>query len=171
MALITIPTVIFRNPIPTNDGYDIQGLLLAFGKYREAPGLTGPEKTRLMQLAATGEWLAEGGTMEDGVWMKDGEVRSYDQTDSLSFIREHYKGHQVSLVPVEYDREAWGCCGLFCDVLGAPAIGKEIRDWVSLNGVWYRIEYFVSGKVDVQIKKIPVVKINFQNEGNEKDKV
>lgn len=171
MASVTIPTVIFRAPIPTGEGYDIQGLLLAYGKYREAPGLTDSEKTRLMQLAATGEWLAEGGAMEDGVWMKDGEACCYDQTDTLSFIREHYKGHQVSLVPVEYDREAAGCCGMFCDILGSPDIGKEIRDWVSLNGVWYQIEYFVSGKVDVQIKKIPVVEINLQNEGDEKGKV
>ena len=171
MGVITIPTVIFRNPIPTGEGYDIQGLLLAYGKYREAPGLTGPEKTRLMQLAATEEWLAEGGAMEDGVWEKDGEIRCPDRKDTLSFIREHYQGHQVSLVPVEYDREAWGCCGLFCDVLGAPAIGKEIRDWVDLNGVWYQIEYFVSGKVDVQIKKMPIVRTTFQNEDNEKDVV
>ncbi len=169
MALITIPTVIFRNPIPTGEGYDIQGLLLAYGKYREAPGLTDSEKGRLMQLAATGEWLAEGGAMEDGVWMRDGEVRSYDQKDSLSFIREHYKGHQVSLVPVEYDREAWGCCGLFCDVLGAPALGKEIRDWVDLNGVWYQIEYFVSGKVDVRISGEPSVRVKAQKEIEEND--
>ena len=147
------------------------GLLLAFGKYREAPGLTGPEKTRLMQLAATPPWLAAGGAMEDGVWMKDGEACSYDQKDTLSFIESHYKGHQVSLVNVVYGRDAWGCCGLFSDILGSPAIGKEIRDWVSLNGVWYQIDYFVSDKMDVQIKKIPVVKINLQNEGDEKDKV
>lgn len=171
MASVNIPTVIFRNPIPTGEGYHIQGLLLAYGKYREAPGLTDSEKGRLMQLAATGEWLANGGTMEDGVWMKDGEACCYDQKETLSFIQNHYKGHQVSLVPVEYDREAAGCCGLFCDVLGAPAIGKEIRDWVSLNGVWYQIEYFVSLGLDVQIKKTPVVKINFQNEGDEKEKV
>lgn len=171
MASVTIPTVIFRNPIPAGGLYDIQGLLLAFGKHREAPGLTEPERVRLMQLAATGEWLASGGEMEDGVWMRDGEVCSYDQKDTLSFIQNHNKGHQVSLVPVEYDREAWGCCGLFCDVLGAPAIGKQIRDWVDLNGVWYQIEYFVSLGLDVQIKKTPVVKINFQNEGDEKEKV
>ncbi len=152
MALITIPTVIFRNPIPTREGYDIQGLLLAYGKYREAPGLTGSEKTRLMQLAATGEWLAEGGTMEDGVWMKDGEVRSYDQTDTLSFIQNHYKGHQVSLVNVVYDPKAEGCCGMFCDILGSPALGKEIRDGVETEGAWYSIEYFVSNKVDVGIR-------------------
>ena len=150
MALITIPTVIFRNPIPTGEGYDIQGLLLAFGKYREAPGLTDSEKTRLMQLAATGEWLAAGGTMEDGVWEKDGEIRCPDQKDTLSFIREHYKGHQVSLVPVEYDREAWGCCGMFSDILGSPAIGKEIRERVEKDGAWYPIEVFVSCGVDVE---------------------
>lgn len=109
--------------------------------------------------------------MEDGVWMKDGEVCSYDQKDTLSFIREHYKGHQVSLVNVVYDPKAEGCCGLFFDILGSPALGKEIRDWVDLNGVWYQVDYFVSGKVDVQIKKTPLVKINFQNEGDEKDKV
>ena len=171
MASVTIPTVIFRNPIPVGGLYDIQGLLLAFGKHRESPGLTDSEKTRLMQLAATGEWLAEGGTMEDGVWMKDGEVCSYDQKETLSFIREHYKGHQVSLVNVVYDPKAEGCCGMFCDILGSPDIGKEIRDWVDLNGVWYQIDYFVSGKVDVQIKKMPVVKINLQNEGDEKEKV
>ena len=171
MALITIPTVIFRNPIPTGEGYDIQGLLLAYGKYREAPGLTDSEKGRLMQLAATGEWLAEGGTMEDGVWEKDGEIRCPDRKDTLSFIESHYKGHQVSLVNVVYDPKAEGCCGLFCDILGSPAIGKEIRDWVDLHGVWYQIDYFVSGEVDVQIKKIPVVEINLQNEGDEKEKV
>ena len=170
MGVITIPTVIFRNPIPAGGLYDIQGLLLAFGKYREAPGLTDSEKTRLMQLAATEEWLAEGGAMEDGVWMKDGEVCSYDQKDTLSFIQNHYKGHQVSLVPVEYDRKAWGCCGLFCDVLGAPAIGKEIRDWVDLHGVWYQIDYFVSGKVDVEmkiLKRVPVLKTGFKNDTDE----
>ena len=171
MGVIPIPTVIFRNPIPTGEGYDIQGLLLAFGKHREAPGHTEPERVRLMQLAATGEWLASGGEMEDGVWMRDGEVCSYDQKDTLSFIQNHYKGHQVSLVPVEYDREAAGCCGLFCDVLGAPAIGKEIRDWVDLHGVWYQIDYFVSGEVDVQIKKMPIVRTTFQNEDNEKEVV
>jgi len=170
MGVITIPTVIFRNPIPTGEGYDIQGLLLAFGKYREAPGLTVSEKDRLMQLAATEEWLAEGGTMEDGVWEKDGEIRCPDQTDTLSFIQSHYKGHQVSLVPVEYDREAAGCCGLFCDVLGAPAIGKQIRDWVDLNGAWFQIDYFVSGKVDVEmkiLKRVPVLKTGFKNDTDE----
>ena len=171
MASVNIPTVIFRNPITTGEGYHIQGLLLAYGKYREAPGLTDSEKTRLMQLAATGEWLASGGEMEDGVWMRDGEVCSYDQKDTLSFIREHYKGQQVSLVNVVYDRDAWGCCGMFCDILGSPALGKEIRDWVELHGTWYQIDYFLSGKLDVQIKKTPLVKINFQNEGDEKDKV
>lgn len=169
MGLITIPTVIFRNPIPTGQGYDIYGLLLAYGKHREAPSLTEPEKVRVMQLAATGEWLASGGEMEEGVWMKDGEMCSYDQKDTLSFIREHYKGHQVSLVNVVYDTKAMGCCGLLYDILGEPDIGKQIRDWVSLNGVWYQIDYFVSEKVDVQIKKMPVVKINFQNEDNEKE--
>lgn len=171
MGVITIPTVIFRNPIPTGEGYDIQGLLLAFGKHREAPGLTDSEKTWLMQLAATEEWLASGGEMEEGVWLKDGEVCCYDQKDTLSFIREHYKGHQVSLVNVVYDPKAEGCCGLFSDILGSPALGGEIRDWVSLNGVWYQIEYFVSGKLDVQIKKMPIVRTTFQNEDNEKEVV
>ena len=171
MALITIPTVIFRNPIPTGQGYDIQGLLLAFGKYREAPGLTDSEKTRLMQLAATGEWLAAGGTMEDGVWMKDGETRCPDRKDTLSFIESHYKGHQVSLVNVVYDPKAEGCCGLFCDVLGAPTIGKQIRDWVDLNGVWYQIEYFVSLGLDVQKMKSPILRIHFQTEEKEKELV
>ena len=152
MGVITISTVIFRNPIPTGEGYDIQGLLLAYGKYREAPGLTGPEKTRLMQLAATGEWLAAGGTMEDGVWEKDGEIRCPDQTDTLSFIESHYKGHQVSLVNVVYDPKAEGCCGLFSDILESPDIGKEIRDGVETEGAWYSIEYFVSNKVDVGIR-------------------
>ena len=58
---------------------------------------------------------------------------------------------------------------MFCDILGSPVIGKEIRDWVSLNGTWFQIEYFVSGKVDVQIKKMPVVRINFQNDSDEKE--
>lgn len=159
MASVTIPTVIFRNPIPAGGLYDIQGLLLAFGKHREAPGLTDSEKFRLMQLAATGEWLAEGGAMEDGVWMKDDEACCYDQMDTLSFIQNHYKGHQVSLVPVEYDREAAGCCGMFCDILGSPALGKEIRDWVSLNGVWYQIDYFVSDVLDVRILGKPSVRV------------
>ncbi len=169
MGLITIPTVIFRDPIPTSEGYDIQALLLAFGKYRESPCLTDDEKARLMQLAATGEWLASGGEMEDGLWMKDGEIRCPDQRGVLSFIRSHYKGHQVSLVNVVYDTEAVGCCGLFFDLLGPLAIGKEIRDWVDLHGVWYQIDYFVSGKVDVRNKKTPIVKIKFQNENDEKD--
>lgn len=171
MALITIPTVIFRNPIPVGGLYDIQGLLLSYGKYRESPCLTDDEKARLMQLAATGEWLASGGEMEDGVWMRDGEIRCPDQTDTLSFIESHYKGHQVSLVNVVYDRDAWGCCGMFCDILGSPALGEEIRDWVDLNGVWYQIEYFVSLGLDVQIKKMPIVKTTFQNEDNEKEEV
>lgn len=169
MASVTIPTVIFRNPIPTGEGYDIQGLLLAFGKYREAPGLTDSEKGRLMQLAATGEWLAEGGTMEDGVWMKDGETRCPDRKDTLSFIESHCQGHQVSLVPVEYDRGAAGCCGLFCDVLGSPAIGKEIRDGVEMEGAWYSIEYFVSNKVDVRISGKPSVRVKAQKEIEEND--
>ena len=169
MDLERIPTVIFRDPIPTNEGYDIQGLLLAFGKHREAPGLTEPEKTRLMQLATTGEWLAEGGTMEDGVWMKGGEVCSPDQKDTLSFIREHYKGQRVSLVLVGYDPKADGCCGLFCDILGDPDIGKEIRDWVDLNGVWYNIESFVSNEVDVRISEKPLVRIKNQKERGEND--
>ena len=169
MGLITIPTVIFRNPIPVGGLYDIQGLLLAYGKYREAPSLTDFEKCLLMQLAATGEWLAEGGAMEDGVWMKDGEVRSYDQTDTLSFIQNHYKGHQVSLVPVEYDREAAGCCGMFCDILGSPDIGKEIRDGVETEGAWYSIEYFVSNKVDVRISGKPSVRVKAQKEIEEND--
>ena len=168
MASVNIPTVIFRNPIPTGEGYDIQGLLLAFGKHREAPGLTDSEKTRLMQLAATGEWLASGGEMEEGVWLKDGEVCCYDQKDTLSFIQSHYKGHQVSLVPVEYDRDAWGCCGMFCDILGSPAIGKQIRDWVDLNGVWYQIDFFLSDELDVRIHKMPVVKTTFQTENSGK---
>lgn len=169
MALITIPTVIFRNPIPVCGLYDIQGLLLSYGKYRESPCLTDDEKARLMQLAATGEWLASGGEMVDGVWMKDGEIRCPGQKGVLPFIQNHYKGHQVSLVPVEYDREAWGCCGLFYDILGAPDIGKQIRDWVSLNGTWYQIEYFVSDSLDVRIKKMPTVKTSFKNDSDEDD--
>lgn len=167
MGVITIPTVIFRTPIPTGQGYDIQGLLLAFGKYRETPSLTDSEKTRLMQLAASGEWLASGGEMVEGVWMKDGEVCSYDQKDTLSFIREHYKGHQVSLVPVEYDREAAGCCGLLYDILGDPDIGKEIRDQVEKDGTWYNIEFFVSNNVDVRIAGKPAVKIKDKKDGEE----
>ena len=150
MGLITIPTVIFRAPIPTGQGYDIQGLLLGFGKYREAPGLTGPEKTRLMQLAATGEWLSDGGTMEDGIWVKDGEIHCPDRKDTLSFIRSHYQGHWVSLGLVEYDREAAGCSGLLYDILGDPDIGKKIRDRVEKDGVWHPIEVFVSRGVDVE---------------------
>ena len=169
MASITIPTVIFRAPIPTNEGYDVQGLLLAFGKYREVPDLTESEKTRLMQLAATEEWIASGGIMKDGIWFKDGEVSCPNQKDTLMFIQSHYKGHQVSLVNVIYDKKAVGCCGMFCYILGSPVIAKEIRDWVSLNGTWFQIEYFVSGKVDVQIKKMPVVRINFQNDSDEKE--
>ena len=174
MALKTIPTVIFRNPIPTNEGYDIQGLLLKYGEYRESPSLTEAEKTRLMQLAATGEWLADGGTTEDGFWMGDGEIHCPNQNNTLSFILSHYKGHQVSLLNVVYDTKAEGCCGLFCDILGSPTIGKEIRDWVELHGTWYQIDYFLSGKVDVQIKKmptmktsLPTVKTSFKNDDDD----
>lgn len=167
MALITIPTVIFRNPIPTGEGYDIQGLLLAFGKYREAPGLTESEKVRLMQFVTTGEWLASGGIMKDGVWFKDGVTCCLDQKDTLTFIQSHYKGHQVSLLNVVYDRDAWGCCGLFCDILGSPALGNEIRDWVDLHGVWYKIEYFVSDQLDVAVKRSPLIRTGFNNDTDE----
>ena len=167
MALRTIPTVIFRTPIPTNKGYDIQGLLLAYGEYRDAPSLTEAEKTRLMQLAATGKWLADGGTMEDGVWMRDGEILCPDQKGTLTFIQNHYKGHQVSLLNVVYDTKTEGCCGVLCDILGSPTIGKEIRDWVELHGTWYQIEYFLSLEVDVQIKKMPTVKTGFENDTDE----
>ena len=167
MALRTIPTVIFRTPIPTNKGYEIQGLLLAFGEYREAPVLTESEKTRLMQLAATEEWIASEGQMEDGFWMRDGEIRCPDQYDTLTFIQNNYKGHQVSLLNVVYNTKAEGCCGVLCDILGSTTIGKEIRDWVELHGTWYQIDYFLSGKVDVQIKKMPTVKTGFENDTDE----
>lgn len=161
--------MIFRTPIPTNEGYDIQGLLLAFGEYRDAPSLTETEKTRLMQLAATEEWIASGGQMEDGVWMRDGEIRCPDQTDTLTFIQNNYKGHQVSLLNVVYDTKAEGCCGLLCDILGSPTIGKEIRDWVELHGTWYKIDYFLSGKVGVQNRRVPIVKTGFQNDIDDGD--
>ncbi len=164
---MTIPTVIFRNPIPTNEGYAIQGLLLAFGEYRESPSLTKREKTRLMQLAATEEWLEDGGTMEDGVWMRDGEIRCPDQKDTLSLIQSHYKGQQVSLLNVVYYTKAEGCCGLFCDILGSPTIGKQIRDWVELHGTWYQIDYFLSDEVDVRIKKMPIVKTSSKNDSDD----
>lgn len=167
MALRTIPTVIFRNPIPTNEGYEIQGLLLAFGEYREAPVITETEKTRLMQLAATEGWLADGGTMENGVWMRDGEIRCPDQNDTLSFIQNHYKGHQVSLLNVVYNTKAEGCCGVLCDILGSTTIGKEIRDWVELHGTWYQIDYFLSLEVDVQNRRVPIVKTGFQNDSDD----
>lgn len=167
MALRTIPTVIFRTPIPTNEGYDIQGLLLAFGEYRDAPSLTETEKTRLMQLAATEEWIASGGQMGDGVWVKDGMTCCPDLNDTLSFIQNHYKGHQVSLLNVVYDTKAEGCCGLLCDILGSPTIGKEIRDWVELHGTWYQIEYFLSLRVDVQNRSVPIVKTGFKKDSND----
>ena len=99
--------------------------------------------------------------------MKDGEVCSYDQKETLSFIESHYQGHQVSLVNVVYDRDAWGCCGMFCDILGSPALGKEIRDWVDLNGVWYQIDYFLSGQLDVRVSVKSSVKIEAKAEGEE----
>ena len=159
--------MIFRTPIPTNEGYEIQGLLLAYGEYRDDPSLTESEKTRLMQLAATEVWIASGGQMGDGVWVKDGMTCCPDQNDTLTFIHSHYKGHQVSLLNVVYDTKAEGCCGLLCDILGSPTIGKQIRDWVELHGTWYKIDYFLSLRVDVQNKIIPVVKINFQNDSEE----
>ena len=107
--------------------------------------------------------------MEDGLWMKGGEVCSPDQKDILSFIREHYKGQRVSLVLVSYDPKEDGCCGLFCDILGDTDIGKEIRDRVETNGAWYNIESFVSNEVDVRISEKPLVRIKTQKERGEND--
>ena len=141
---IVIPTVIFRNPIRTNQDYDIQGFFLAFGKYRESDNLTDWEKTRLKQLASTGKWVESGGTIDDGLWVKDGtECFLYDN-DILKFIKAHCKDNQVSLVNVEYDTEAEGCDGIWCDILGEPNDGRKIREWVEQNGEWMDIEEFVS---------------------------
>jgi hypothetical protein len=68
---------------------------------------------------------------------------------------------------VVYDTKAEGCCGLLCDILGSPTIGKQIRDWVELHGTWYKIDYFLSLRVDVQIKKMPTVKTGFENDTDE----
>ena len=148
---MVIPTVIFRNPIQTNQDYYIQGLLLAFGKYRESDDLTDWEKTRLKQLASTGKWIESGGTIDDGLWVKDGTECFLYNIDILKFIETNCHDNQVSLVKVEYDTEAEGCIGIWCDILGEPNIGQEIREWVGKNGAWLDIEEFVSHKkVDVK---------------------
>lgn len=148
---MVIPTVIFRNPIQTNQDYDIQGLLLAFGKYRESDDLTDWEKTRLKQLASTGKWIKTGGMMDDGLWIKDGSECFPYNIDILKFIEGNCHDNQVSLLNVEYDTEAEGCIGKWCDILGEPNIGQAIRDWVEQNGEWMDIGDFVSHKkVDVQ---------------------
>jgi len=156
MTKVMIPTIIFRDPIHTNQGYEIQGMLLAFGKYRESPFLSDWETSRLKQLASTEEWIATGGEIEGGVWVKDGQCRS-----PKSFIEANYKGHLVSLVPVEYDRYAAGCLGVWADILAEPNTGQIIRDWVDKNGTWHDIEYLLSEKVDVQndISGIPNIEI------------
>ena len=147
---MVIPTVIFRNPIQTNQDYDIQGLLLAFGKYRESDNLTDWENTRLKQLASTGKWIESGGTIDDGLWVKDGTECFIYNIDTLKFIEGNCNDNQVSLVNVEYDTEAEGCIGIWCDILGEPNIGQQIREWVEQNGEWMTIENFVSHKkVDV----------------------
>ena len=147
---VVIPTVIFRHPIRTSQDYDIQGLLLAFGKYRESDDLTDWEKTRLKQLASTGKWIESGGTIDDGLWVKDGTDCFIYNIDTLKFIEGNCNDNQVSLVNVEYDTEAEGCIGIWCDILGEPNIGQQIREWVEQNGEWMDIEEFVSHKkVDV----------------------
>ena len=98
---VVIPTVIFRHPIQTNQDYDIQGLLLAFGKYRESENLTDWEKTRLIQLASTGKWVESGGTMDDGLWVKNGTECFLYNIDILKFINANCNDNQVSLVNVE----------------------------------------------------------------------
>jgi len=148
---IVIPTVIFRNPIRTNQDYDIQGFFLAFGKYRESENLTDWEQTRLKQLASTGKWVESGGTMDDGLWVKDGTECFPYNIDILKFIEANCNDNQVSLVNVEYDTEAEGCVGIWCDILGEPNDGRKIREWVEQNGEWMDIEEFVlHKKVDVQ---------------------
>lgn len=142
---VTIPTVIFRTPIHTNKIYDIQGMLLALGKYRESPDLSDWEKNRLKQLAATEKWIELGGEIKDGLWRKDGQFCAPEP-----FIEANYHGQEVALVPVEYDRFAAGCIGIFWDILGEPNIGEQIREWVEQNSEWMTIEDFVSTKVDVQ---------------------
>lgn len=143
---IVIPTVIFRTPIHTNRIFDIQGMLLAFGKYRETPHLSDWEKDRLKQLAATEKWIEFGGEIKSGLWRKDGQCCS-----PQPFIENNYQGHQVSLVPVQYNRKAAGCIGIFCDILGEPNIGQQIREWVEQNGEWMDIEELVTSKnLDVE---------------------
>lgn len=58
-------------------------------------------------------------------------------------------------------------CWLSASTGRSPTIGKEIRDWVELHGTWYKIEYFVSDKVDVRISEKPTVKIKAKKEGEE----
>jgi hypothetical protein len=142
---VTIPTVIFRTPIHTNKIFDIQGMLLSFGKYRESPDLSDWEKNRLKQLAATEKWIESGGEIKYGLWRKDGQCCAPE-----TFIEANYQGQEVALVPVEYDRFAAGCIGIFWDILGEPNIGEQIREWVEQNSEWMTIEDFVSTKVDVQ---------------------
>lgn len=144
--MIVIPTVIFRTPIHTNKIYDIQGMLLAFGKYRETPYLTEWEKSRLKQLAATEKWIEFGGEIKSGLWKKDGQCCT-----PQSFIESNCQGQEVALVPVQYDRKALGCIGIFCDILCEPNIGLQIRERVEQNGEWMDIGEFVSdNKLGVQ---------------------
>ena len=83
---LVIPTVIFRTPIHINRIFDIQGMLLAFGKYRETPYLSDWEKSRLKQLAATEKWIEFGGEIKSGLWRKDGQCCA-----PLSFIENNYQ--------------------------------------------------------------------------------
>ena len=91
-----------------------------------------------------------GGTIDDGLWVKDGTECFIYNSDTLKFIEGNCNDNQVSLVNVEYDTEAEGCIGIWCDILGEPNIGQQIREWVEQNGEWMTIENFVSHKkVDV----------------------
>ena len=69
----------------------------------------------------------------------------------MKFIEDNCHDIQVSLLNVEYDMQAEGCCGVWCDILGEPNVGRKIREWVEQNGEWMDIEEFVlHKKVDVR---------------------
>lgn len=166
LGRVVIPTIVFRTPIPTgNDEFKIQGLLL--DRRNRAPYLTKSEKLRLMYLSATRDWVKSGGVMDtgdyDGYWKKDGIGCLIDDNYVFQFVEQHYKGSQVSLIPVEYGMEWMGCAGLNSDILANPDFGMEIRDWVEQNGEWIDIEKMVNARVDVQIENKPIVKIHFED--------
>lgn len=160
MAKVIIPTLIFRHPIQTDNNYWIEGMLLDYGKKRETPYLSEWETYRLKLLATTKEWRELGGEMLDGLW-ESGDIDYHLKKKIVpSFIEANYRGHQISLVSVQYDTEETYCRGVWDDILGNSEIGQRIRDWVEQNSEWMDIGDFVSRKVGVRNDVIHVYVIN-----------